>query len=65
MTESEITEWLGYTDEMVNGRKLKPEIVTGMADVEVPTDNGDLEQIKAFRAFLQCSKRRVSVFIDE
>lgn len=50
MTEAEIIKWLGLTG-MVS--KLRPEIVAGMADVQVPASDTDI--LVAFAAFLKCA----------
>ena len=55
MTEKEIIRWLGFMpgDDRVKGKKLVPEIVTGMAGIKNPSN--EYEQIAAFRAFLRCA----------
>jgi hypothetical protein len=49
MTEQEIKAWLNVHDV---DRQLRPDIVTGMADVPVPAGAG--AQLDAFRALLAC-----------
>jgi hypothetical protein len=56
MTEAEIKEWLGFPAGLP--RRLRPEIIRGLADVPCPPAGPTDDHLAVFAAFLACTSAR-------
>ena len=64
MTPAEIKVWLGFAADL--DRELRPEIVSGMADIPAPSNLGaSYEHLPTFVAFVRCVPADRQIFLPD